>query len=148
VIDKEKLLENIANAFSGVVYPDGHDFYRAIADREYQEYEYTNKKKKWNDIKKDELIRYYDFVFFLDELGVVYYLPAYMSLIMKYDKVANSEAPQSLFMELADMDVTILNENQRQTVKDFLIFCRDVLHPNIELDEELLEKAIKKLKVH
>lgn len=139
---KETLQKKIAKAFSDVVYPHNHDFYRAIADREYQDYESENQIKKWHDVTKDDLIKYYDFIFFLDEHGVIYYLPAYMHLIIKHDEVAMHESPQSLFMELVNVDLDRFNEEQLQAINDFLIYCCEVIQPQHDLDEVLLKNAL------
>lgn len=140
--EKKCILDRIVSSFSSVPYPYGHDYFRAIADRDYLEYMPTEQKKCWGNVSEEELLKYYDFIFFLPQEGVIYYLPSYIKLIMENTNIADHWCGDSLLMAIADLDSKLLNKNQKQLIKDFLHYCLHFIHPENELDEELIEKAI------
>ena len=104
-----------------------------------------DQKKHWDDISEEELLKYYDFIFFLDPEGVMYYLPSYIKVIMENTNIADHQFGGCLFMAIAGLDPKLLNENQKQSIKDFLKYCLDSIHPENELDDVLVEKAISNL---
>ena len=144
-MDKYGLLDEIDASFSEVSYPYGKDFYRAIADRDYQDYVLSNKEKRWTDITKDELMKYYDFIFFLDANGVVYYLPLYMKLAIENVNIAEHQCTTCLFMAIIKLNPNILTIQQRHSIIHFLTYCRDVLDPELDLDEDLISEAIESI---
>ncbi len=145
-VEKNRILDKVVSSFSSVPYPYDYDYFKAIADRDYLDFKPGDQKKHWDDISEEELLKYYDFIFFLDPEGVIYYLPSYIKVIMENTNIADHRFGECLFMEIADLlDPKLLNENQKQSIKDFLKYCLDSIHPENELDDVLIEKAISNL---
>lgn len=143
LMEIDSLIAAIHSAFDGIPYPSGHDFYKAIADRDYKEM-ISGQEKKWEDISEQEILKFYDFVFFLKPSGVIYYLPAYMEWVLRSKDVAEEAPAEALFMAIMDLDPRLLTLNQQKVVKEFLIHCRDILSQKVEMDMSLVEDALRR----
>ena len=144
-VEKSRILENIASSFSSIPYPHGDDYFKAIADRDYLEFKPGGRKKYWDSISEDELLKYYDFIFFLPQEGVIYYLPSYIKLIIENPQIADQWCGESLFMAISDLDSNLLGIAQKESLVEFLQYCLNSIHPKNELDDELVKKAISNL---
>lgn len=143
-MQKEIILDEIHSSFNEIEYPFNEDFYKAIADRDYLEYNSSGKEKKWQEVTKEEIKKYYDFIFFLKEHAIIYYIPAYMKLIIQNNDVAENQCTECLFMALEKLNINKIDTLQAKTISIFLEYCKNTIHPEIELDEYLLDKAISK----
>lgn len=139
------LIEDIKKIFSDLTYPNDKGFYHAIADRDYLEIQDEYEKKEWEDVTKEDLVRFYDFIFFLDHDGVIYYLPAYMCLILEYNELADCQCLDSLLMTIIELENGRLKQEQYNVIYRFLLFCRDVLNPEYDIDMELCNNAITRI---
>ena len=72
---KEKLKEQIFEAFMTTRYPIEYDFNRAKADYDYQEKAISG-KKEWFNVSKQDLISYGEIIHFFDTGGqcIIYQL--------------------------------------------------------------------------
>ncbi len=141
-MNKQDLLNEIDFVWGELPYPDNDDYFKAIADREYQNTYKKSEKKYWWQISKNELLRNYDFLFYLKDEGVRYYLATYMGHILRYDEVADNYPSETIFMVLGEINLGILNPKQIKIIFDFLSFCFEEIHPRVELDVDLLYAAI------
>ena len=141
-MDKQTdLITEISHAFATVEYPK-KGFFQAIAERDYLEWDSQNDKKKiWHDISVDELVKYYDFLFFLDSDGIQYYLPTYMILILENPELYDHHCFDCLLMTVTKLNHSVLLKEQWCVVKSFVAYCRDVISQEIELDEDLVERS-------
>lgn len=145
-MDVAEFSKEINAAFANVPYPTSRDFYQAIADRDYKINELTSKIKKAVDVSKEDIKKYYDFIFFLDTDGVIYYMPSYMRLIIQDDEIAQHTCVDSILMAIAKIDLDKMDEIQITVVKKFLVYCRDIIDPRLDLDTVLINEAIDHLK--
>jgi hypothetical protein len=144
------LINQVKGVFKNITYPKDNDFYKAIADRDYLDVSEINsngKEKKWEDISKEELLKYYDFIFFLNEdKEKIYYLPAYLTHILSDIEVADSAATESLLMELASINKEKFTSMQLSAVIEFLNFLSADKRNGIEYDDHLVNKALNNLR--
>ena len=148
-MEKSLLIAEIKEAFEDLSYPN-YDYFNAIVDRDYldiSEVKVSDERKLWRDVSKDEVIKYYDFIFYLKNEGVIYYLPAYMINIVEHEDIASGYPSESAFMAIADIVIDSLSDKQLNAIRDFLIYCRDNVQKRIELDEALLDTAMEHVMV-
>lgn len=139
---KSELKAKIHDAFSGQPYPEGNDFFKAIAHRDYLEYGPTGRRKEWQGLSVSELLKYYDFLFFLEGSGAVYYVPAYMCHVLDSLEAAEGWPSETLFMTLRRTRKECFSEIQRGVVLLFLDFCTSLIKQGVSMDESLLEEAL------
>jgi hypothetical protein len=151
MMSKAKILSSLELAFSDLDYPYGRDFYRAIADRDYEDYVASGKEKRWNEVTKDDIRKYYDLLYFLcDDASVIYYLPAFIKYILKNGESENEEDANSaavcstcVFTVLEKLDPKLLSQEQHDTVCAFLEYCLNVIYSECDLDQEPILTAKK-----
>lgn len=139
---KDELKAEISEAFARQPYPQGDDFFKAVAHRDYLEYTPTSRRKEWQDLSESEILKFYDFLFFLGDAGVVYYIPAYMFHVLDSLEVAEEYPSETLFMALGSVSKECFDDKQRDVVLLFLRFCRAMLEQGVEMNEDLLERAL------
>lgn len=142
MMKQDRLLANILNSFSSVQYPESLDFNLAIAHRDYSDKPYNNGKRvKWDEINREGLRKYHEFIFFLENEGVMYYLPTYLVHILNDNQLAE-EISDVLFMALGKIEISLFTSDQINCLIEFLRVCENVISKKFELDEVLLKEAL------
>lgn len=141
--DKEKLKEQILEAFIATHYPIEYDFNRAKADYDYQEKAISG-KKEWFNVNKEDLISYGEIIHFFDKRGAIYYLPAYMINIINYNDLAECSCLDSVIHFLEDIDIQLFSEEQRLVVLYFLQYCKFVIYKELHFDMKELDFAFSR----
>ncbi len=149
-MNKDELLNCLESAFANIAYPKNRDFYKAIAEKEYEDYIDPGENKRWEDLSKDELQKHYDFIYYLDSDAKVYYLPSYIKLILENSKCKEDEhfidlCTSCLFTLLSEIDIKTLNARQLQIINHFLNYCREIIYPIFDLNITHLKKIQKHL---
>ena len=155
-MDKTELLNSVDRVFSSLPYPHQRDFYAAIAHMDYHKYVDMGKQKRWNEISRDELTEYYEFLYFLDPDATAYYLPTYMKLMLEVysenyeDEIFLEQCGSCFVSKLYDSDdrwkiIDELNSSQIEFIADFIhVFREEWPWQQMDIEEVLqnLERAI------
>ena len=153
-MNKTELLNSLEEVFSSLPYLHQRDFYTAVAHEAYEEYVDTGKKKRWNEISRDDIEECYDFLYFLDPDVAAYYLPTYMKLLLEADPENDEDGvflercSDCFFLGLArpetgDNIINELSSRRIELVMDFTRVFREAA-PDFVYYEET-EKVLRKL---
>ncbi len=134
------ILEETKDAFKNVQYPR-YDYYNAVADMEYLELSdikcNTNQKKYWNKIKRNEFIKYREFIFFINDKESIYYFPTYITYIIENKDSFDYGIDSTFFYKLYNINLSILSMNQLLVLLKFLKYC----NIKYEKEEDCYEKT-------
>ena len=139
----QNIIEDLKKFFPNSPYPS-KDFYQAIADRDYLDVSNLNPNddiKKWDDIDLKILLKYYDFLLFLDITGQKYYLPAYITILLKHKDIQDTWIFDTSMQVLVEIDCNIFSFEQKSIILDSLQ-CIDRICNNC--DREMLQVSIDK----
>ena len=153
-MDKTELLNSVDRVFSGLPYPHQRDFYAAIAHMDYHKYVDMGKQKRWNEMSRDELTEYYDFLYFLDPDATAYYLPTYMKLMLEVysenyeDEIFLEQCGGCFVLSLSHSDdrskiIGELSSRQIEFIMDFMHTLREFA-PDL-FDDADTERALRNL---
>jgi hypothetical protein len=144
-IDCSKIVRDLADKFKNNPYPY-IDFYKAISDRDYidiHELNPENNTKEWNSINLKTLLKYYDFLLFLDFDGQKYYLPTYITSVLNNKNIHDTWIFDTLMQVLIEIDVHIFNEEQKKVLLNALECIRQICN---DCDREMLQQAISNIR--
>lgn len=137
-----ELLSKITTAFKNVPIPR-----RSIGDRDELRH---FKGKKWQDVAI-EALRWNDSLAYFNNEGFHYYLPAYMTLILKSPDKVGENVRHSVIRELGSPEVMgyqykLFDNKQRQAVLEFLRSQTfEELHPLAGARQNLTPRQIQLL---
>lgn len=140
------IIKDIEVLFKKTPYPK-KDFFQAVADMDYLEISDINplnKKKKWEEIDLDVLLRYYGFLFFLDQDGQKYYIPAYLTALLKYKEIHDTWIFDTLMDVLRTIDCNVFNFKELELINKSLN-CIDTICS--QCDKEMLKNVKEKIEL-
>ncbi|MGH1428478.1 MAG: DUF6714 family protein [Arenicella sp.] len=132
---KQKLKASIEKSFSSVGYPDSYDFQMAVNDYDYED-RGKSKPVYWHNIKYENLISYGEIIHFFSEDGAKYYLQAYLINLIDYPDLFDVVCFISLMNYLRDVDVSIFDGSQRQSIIEFLTYYKTYIIDELNHDED------------
>jgi hypothetical protein len=139
----EGFVGRVALAFSSRPYPEEGCFFKAISDRDYGYSALAvDGRKEWIDVSVEDLVKYYDFIFFLDEFAQVYYFPAYIKNIIENNYLMEASCMEAFLMVISGVRCELLSCEEVSVIYDFLIFCKSCVCDGSGVDEVLLSSAI------
>ena len=130
-MNRDEIIENIYEAFSGVKLTSGVSLYRArlyddyITDSAKHNQTTENEEQSWDSIEDVKIEKYYDSLSFLDSSGFVFYLPAFIVYSMRN---IDSDFPVGDYV-IYQIKQRLLSEvsgyslEQKIAVKQFLNYC-------------------------
>lgn len=140
-MNREEVIKLIEIAFKGVELEDGISLHQADIIDEYGSKEEIEKARQkdidsgWGEVPTD-LIEQLQVLPHLDAKGFRYYIPAYMLWTLQNFDTSDSFSSDATIYALApsgkdklwDLHMThysLLNKEQRNAIKKFLLFCSD-----------------------
>lgn len=142
--DRLVVQQNIIDAFKSSSYPYGQDFYKAISDKEYDD-QLLYKDKAWEEISEEDIYGNYEFIFFLDNEGVKYYMPSYTRWVLYGGNETCDVVFGSLCTLMQSSCMSIFSRSQCEALLEFFLYCRFCIHPRVDLDICLLDEVTAKL---
>lgn len=141
----DKLIEQIAVAFSGVVLGEGIGLQQAQGLDDYEDearcaaYRERDEKLDWGKISSIDLNRCHSSLSFFDPEGMRFHLPAYLRAELLDEYGFGMAFPLT---QVGDFEryYSALNSSQRQAVRQFLLLIRD--DPDYEFDRPHIERAL------
>jgi hypothetical protein len=142
-----RLIADIASAFANVELGNGVTLHQARAMDDYESeaqqlfVRSNDTEPYWCEIPDDKLKHFHDVLVFMDDEGWVFYIPAFMTWILRHlddPTDEHSGLDWSAILSLTDPGarVSLLNEDQSKCVCRFLRYL-DSLCPDIDLKRGL-----------
>jgi hypothetical protein len=141
-LTKEAICEKIRRAFQGVKLGDGIGLFEADGVDEYADeatrkaYRERDEKEDWQRIPRENLRG--EGICFTDAEGMRFHLPAFMVAAVQYGRdfspvfMLENDSAQDLFV--------LLSPEQREAVREFLLFVKD--DPEHSFDRPEIEHAL------
>jgi len=134
------LLAEIEAAFAGVSREGGVSLHEAKAIDDYatREAQLAARSKDgetcWQDVPEDDIARHDSIFSFLDDIGRVYYLPAYMSWLVRTGYATQSNSADAVLFALDPCHQwrDLLTPTQSKAVAAFLLYVYEVLDEKCE----------------
>ena len=142
----DELIDEIADAFKGVVLGDGIGLQEAqgLDDDEDKEtcaaLREGDEKKDWGKISCDDLNRCNSSLSFFNAEGMRFHLPAYLTAELRGDYGFGMAFSLTHLNNYTRSQFTALSPEQRKVIRDFLLFLRD--DPDYEFDLPQIDHAL------
>jgi hypothetical protein len=125
-IDKNKLINEIRNAFADAELDGGIGLSEANAIDDYKDQHYReqcrekDEKLSWNSISSSDLNEYYTALSFFDAKGMKFHLPAFMIAEINEEYRFGMAFPLTHLSDYSKSQFALLTNEQKKVVRSFL----------------------------